>query len=150
MTVPAIAPPSPEKLTIFGFVCVAIFSAASFADSSATSCEKLVTSKSSYVAYFAVLAEAADCNVRDLLSDRSDLSLRLRILAVSRLIELRHAVGVMRGGFESRVVAIAPAVAQFIEVNARSFQGFAQLASFCGINFVISEMRSQGAVRFAL
>src|SRR5262249_233041 len=88
----------------------------------------------------------ANRDVRDLLSDRGDPCLRLRLLAVTRLIELCHAVRVMRGGSERRVVAIAPAIAQFVEINARLAQCFAQLAAVLRDRLRLLEMRRQGGV----
>src|SRR5262245_21348738 len=52
----------------------------------------------------------------------------------------------MRGGSERRVVAIAPAVAQSVEINARSLQNLAQLAFVLRERLRFSEMRRQSAV----
>src|SRR5262245_52563292 len=52
----------------------------------------------------------------------------------------------MRDGTEGRVVAIAPAVAQFVEINARSIQSFAQPAFVLRDRLRFSEMRRQSAV----
>src|SRR5262249_16830316 len=84
--------------------------------------------------------------MRDMLSDRDDFGFRPWLLAVLRLIELRHPVRVMRSGPERRVVAIAPAVAQFVEINARLLQSFTQLAFVLWDQFRPSEMLHQSAV----